>query len=75
MPNIIPGILMLGIVTFGGYFITKCICLSNTNIKKDYYIITKEQLDELKNTYNNTQPTINPPEYTSQVVNQPMTST
>jgi hypothetical protein len=66
MPDIVSGILTAGCIIFGGYLLSRCIYVSTVKTTNDYYIITKEQLDEFKKKYNDTQPLIlAPPEYSA----------
>ena len=67
MPDIVSGILTSSCIIFGGYLFGKCICTPNIRTTNDYYIITKEQFDEIKQKYNDVQPLISapPPEYTA----------
>ena len=65
MPDIVSGILTGTCIIFGGYLFTRCICSPTIRRNNDYYIITKDQLDEFKKKYNDAQPLISapPPEY------------
>ena len=66
MVDIVSGILTSGCIIFGGYLFARCVCSPTIRTTNDYYIITKDQLDEIKKKYNDTQPLISaPPEYTA----------
>ena len=77
MPYVVSGLFTFGFMVISGYLITRCVvCSPAANVNRDYYVITKEQFEELKNRFNDTQPTIAPPEYTTEVSKEttPLTS-
>ena len=67
MPDIVSGILTGTFILFGGYLFAKCICSRTIIRSNDYYIITKDQLEEIKAKINDKQPLIfvPPPEYSA----------
>jgi len=67
MPDIVSGILTGTCILFGGYLFARCICSRTIKTTNDYYIITKDQLEEIKTKIKDTQPLISvpPPEYSA----------
>lgn len=69
--DIVSGLITAGLLALSGCLIMQCIC-SSEDTSKEYYILTRAQIEGLKNRFNAFQPRMqDPPEYTPEYTPEP----